>query len=183
MVAVLMAEGYEDVEALCPYDLLLRAGLEPVLVGITGKTVRGKACGSVMECAVTAEELIASGSKIDMLVLPGGMPGASNIDNSPYIDKIIEMTEKSGGFFAAICAAPMVYGKRGMLSGKKATAFPGFEQFLEGAEISEETVVRDGRFITAAGMGAALPFGLMLVAALTDKATAQKLAVAVRAVK
>ena len=183
MIVILMADGYEDIEALCPYDLLLRAGLDARLVGVTGKTVRGKACGSVMECAMTAKELIESGENIEMLVLPGGMPGAANLDSSAKTDEIIKITEKCGGYFAAICAAPMIYGKRKMLVGKKATAFPVFEQYLEGAEISDEILVRDGRFITAAGMGAALPFGLELVAALTNRETADKLAVSVRAVK
>ncbi len=178
MIAILVAEGYECVEAICPYDLLKRAGLDVRFVGLKGKTAGGS-CGVTVDCAMTAAELIESGEKLDMLVLPGGLPGATNLDEAPETDKLIEITEKCGGFFAAICAAPMVYGKRGMLKGKKATAFPEFRKYLEGAEIPEANVVRDGRFITAAGMGAAFDFGLELITAMKDRKTADKVSSAV----
>lgn len=178
MIAILTAEGYECVEAICPFNLLRRAGLDVRFVGLKEKNVSGS-CGVTVECAMTAAELIASGEKIDMLVLPGGLPGATNLDEAPETDKLIEMTEKSGGFFAAICAAPMIYGKRGMLKGKKATAFPEFRKYLEGAILADTNVVRDGRFITAAGMGAAFDFGLELISALKDRETADKISSAV----
>ena len=165
MIAILTAEGYECVEAICPFNLLRRAGLDVRFVGLKEKNVSGS-CG-------------VSGEKIDMLVLPGGLPGATNLDEAPETDKLIEMTEKSGGFFAAICAAPMIYGKRGMLKGKKATAFPEFRKYLEGAILADTNVVRDGRFITAAGMGAAFDFGLELISALKDRETADKISSAV----
>ena len=107
MIAILAADGYECVEAICPYNLLRRAGLDVRFVGLKEKTVLGS-CGVSVECAMTARELIESGEKIDMLVLPGGLPGATNIDEAPETDELINITEKCGGFFAAICAAPMV---------------------------------------------------------------------------
>lgn len=180
MIAILTADGYECVEAICPFNLLKRAGLDVRFVGLREKTVRGS-CGVTVECAMTARELIESGEKIDMLVLPGGLPGATNLDEAQETDELIEITEKCGGFFAAICAAPMVYGKRGMLKGRTATAFPEFRKYLEGATIAETNVARDGRFITAAGMGAAFDFGLELITALTNRETADKISTAVQA--
>lgn len=178
MIAILTANGYECVEAICPFNLLKRAGLDVRFVGLNGKTESGS-CGVTVECAMTAAELIESGEKIDMLVLPGGLPGATNLDEAPETDKLIEITENCGGFFAAICAAPMVYGKRGMLKGKTATAYPDFRKYLDGATIAEGNVARDGRFITAAGMGAAFDFGLELIRALKDDETADKISAAV----
>ncbi|MBQ2733390.1 MAG: DJ-1/PfpI family protein [Clostridia bacterium] len=178
MIAILTAEGYECVEAICPYNLLRRAGLDVRFIGLKEKTVKGS-CGVSVECAMTARELIESGERIDMLVLPGGLPGATNLDEAPETDELIGITESCGGFFAAICAAPMVYGKRGMLKGKTATAFPEFRKYLDGAIIAEGNVARDGRFITAAGMGAAFDFGLELISALKDRETADKISAAV----
>ena len=174
MIAFLMADGFEDVEALCPYDLLKRAGFDVRFIAAGECTVRGKSCGSLVSCTATANELLASGESIEMLVLPGGMPRAANLDCAPVTDRIIERTEKGGGFLAAICAAPMVYGKRGLLRGKHATVFPGFEKYLDGALLSGDAVVRDGRFITAAGMGAAFPFGVELIRALAGDAKADE---------
>lgn len=181
MIALLLADGFEDVEALCPYDLLRRAGADVRLVAAYDRTVRGKSCGSVLECAMTAEELLASEEKIEMLILPGGLPGATNLDAAPAIDRLIARTERDGGYFAAICAAPMIYGKRGLLRGKRAIAFPGFDRYLDGATLVDEPVVCDGRFITAAGMGAAFPFGIALIRALFGDAEAERIRVQTRA--
>jgi len=178
MIAILLANGYECVEAICPYNLLKRAGLDVRFVGLKEKNVSGS-CNVSVCCAMTAAELIESGENIDMLVLPGGLPGATNLDEAPETDKLIEITEKCGGYFAAICAAPMVYGKRGMLKGKTATAFPEFRKYLEGATLAENNVARDGRFITAAGMGAAFDFGLELITVMKDRETADKISSAV----
>lgn len=111
-----------------------------------------------------------------MIILPGGMPGSSNLDESKTVDAALRAASRKGAFLCAICAAPMVLGKRGYLNGKSAVCYPGFEQYLEGATVSEtETVVRDGNIITAKGMGVALEFGLELVRALKDDETADQI--------
>ena len=116
-----------------------------------------------------------------MVILPGGMPGSLNLDASPVTDRILAATVEKGGRLAAICAAPLVLGRRGLLEGKTAICFPGFEGELKGATIANERVVRDGNIITAAGMGVALDFGLALVEALKGKEVATALRAAVLA--
>ena len=177
MIAILLAEGFEDIEALTPLDLFRRVGADVRPVGITSRAPSGKCCGAQVACAMTGEELLASGERIDMLILPGGLPGATNLDASPLTHRIIDKAESAGAFLTAICAAPFIYGKRGMLRGVRATAYPDFRKYLDGAIVPEgEKVVRDGRFITAAGMGAAFPFACELVAALYGDGRAAELA-------
>ncbi len=177
MIAILLAEGFEDIEALTPLDLFRRVGADVRPIGITSRAPSGKCCGAQVACAMTGEELLASGERIDMLVLPGGLPGATNLDASPLTHRIIDKAESEGAFLTAICAAPFIYGKRGMLRGVRATAYPDFRKYLDGAIVPEgEKVVRDGRFITAAGMGAAFPFACELVAALYGDGRAAELA-------
>lgn len=189
MVAVIMADGFEDIEALCPFNLLKRAGIDVRFVGATGKTASGKSCGSVVNCAVTVKEMLDSGEIPEMVILPGGLPGANNLDGCPDMTRLLETVYSNGGYLAAICAAPMVLGKRGFLKGRRATCFPGFDKYLDGAEYvapalkpdgtCPERVVRDGRIITGAGMGASFEFGLALVAALKGEDAAEKVAASV----
>ena len=120
-------------------------------------------------------------SKPDMVILPGGMPGTTNLDNSPTVESALRAAAANGAYLAAICAAPMVLGKRGYLNGKRATCFPGFEEHLQGATHTPDGVVTDGRVITAKGMGVALEFGLALVAALCGPEKADELRAAVQA--
>jgi len=116
-----------------------------------------------------------------MIILPGGMPGSANLDASRTVDTALRVAAASNAYLAAICAAPMVLGKRGYLQGKRATCFPGFEEHLIGATLAKERVVTDQKTITAAGMGVALEFGLALVAALKGQNTADELRRAVLA--
>jgi 4-methyl-5(b-hydroxyethyl)-thiazole monophosphate biosynthesis len=111
----------------------------------------------------------------DMIILPGGMPGSKNLDASRTVDAAIKAALRKDAYIAAICAAPFVLGKRGVFNGKEAICYPGFENELTGARISNQKVVRDGKIITAAGMGVALEFGLKLVEAMTDAETAERL--------
>jgi 4-methyl-5(b-hydroxyethyl)-thiazole monophosphate biosynthesis len=112
-------------------------------------------------------------SNPEMIILPGGMPGAKNLDESRVVDTALRVASSSNAYLAAICAAPMILGKRDLLVGKRAICFPGFEQYLNGATVASERVVCDGKIITGAGMGVALDFGLALVAALRgDEASA-----------
>ena len=178
MIYLFLAEGFEEIEALCPLDLLRRAGQTVTTVGVGGKTVTGAhGIPVVADIADTDFEDNAP----TMVILPGGMPGTKNLDESPVVQKALDAALTTGAPIAAICAAPMVLGKRGILRGKQATCFPGFEEYLEGATLSPLSVVRDGNIITAKGMGVALPFGLALVELLTDKKTADGLKKAVMA--
>lgn len=168
-----LANGFEEVEALCPLDLLRRAGVEVTTVGVGGESVCG-AHGIVV--GTDMPEIMYRDSSPEMIILPGGMPGAENLDNSRIVDAAIRSASRNGAYLAAICAAPMIIGKRGLLSGKRAVCFPGFEEYLEGAEIeTSETVACDGNIITAKGMGAAFEFGLALVEALKGREVAERI--------
>lgn len=173
MIYMFLANGFEEVEALCPLDLIRRAGLDIKTVGVGGKYITGSH-GITVEADMIADEL--SDNAPTAVILPGGMPGTTNLDVSPIVHRAIDDANREGALVAAICAAPMILGKRGDLSGKEAIAFPGFEKHLEGATISAKKVVTDGRHITAAGMGVALEFGLAIVSYFcgTDKAAELK---------
>lgn len=178
MIYLFLAEGFEEIEALCPLDLLRRANFEVTTVGVGGKTIMG-AHGIPVVADITDTEF--DDNAPTMVILPGGMPGTKNLDASPIVQKALDTAMAIDAPIAAICAAPMVLGKRGILRGKQATCFPGFEEYLEGATLSPLSVVRDGNIITAKGMGVALPFGLALVELLTDKKMAEALKNAVMA--
>ena len=172
MVYFFLADGFEEIEALCPLDLCRRAGIEAKTVSITeSKTVTGSHGISVV-CDLNSDITL---SDFDMMVLPGGMPGSTNLDASKLVDACINYAIKNDKYIAAICAAPMILGKRGILSGKEAICFPGFEQYLEGAKISDKKVVLDGRILTGAGMGVSHDFGLKMVEIFCGKETADNL--------
>ena len=160
MIIVLLAEGFEEIEALTPVDMMRRAGLDVKTVGISGKTVVGSHGIAVVADATTDEIDL---SKVDFAVFPGGMPGSLNLDASPYTDEVISAVLSNGGRLAAICAAPLVLGRRGLLNGKNATCFPGFEGELQGATIIDADFVTDGNITTGRGMEYSLPFAKELV--------------------
>ena len=172
MVCILLAEGFEETEALAPCDILRRGGVDVKLISCTGNTAVKGSHGISVETDALFEDVDAD--YIDMLVIPGGMPGTLNLDAFKPIDELIQKIYANNGFFAAICAGPMVLGKRGLLKGKKAVCYPGFEKELAGANIGTDKVVRDGRIITAVGAGAAVDFGLQLLAAVKDAAAAER---------
>lgn len=167
-VYVLLADGFEEIEALTPTDVLRRAGLNVITVGISGESAVG-AHGIAVKCDVCAADGSYSLTDPAALVIPGGMPGAENIDRFAKIDEYIKSTLASGGFVGAICAAPMVLGKRGYLRGRRATCFPGFEKYLDGAVLACDDAVRDGNIVTSRCMGTALPFALALAECLIGK--------------
>ena len=166
MIAVLLADGFEEVEALTPVDLLRRAGLNVKTVGMNSKIVAGSHKIPVI-CDVEPKEVDLK--EVSMVIFPGGMPGSLNLDASPFTDEIISAVTKNGGRIAAICAAPLILGRRGLLDGKKATCFPGFENELKGAEVVDTDVVTDGNITTARGMTVALQFAEELVKILTGE--------------
>ncbi len=180
MVYVFLADGFEEVEALAPIDLLRRADVTVLTVGVTGRVATG-AHGIPVVCDVLLDEL---GDDVpEMVVLPGGMPGAEYLDNSPAVRAHVLRAHERGSFVAAICAAPMVLGKLGLLDGKSAVCYPGFEKYLDGAEIASSPVVRDDTIITARGMGAAVEFGLALVAALCGDDCADRIKNAINGIR
>ena len=166
MIAVLLAEGFEELEALSPVDILRRAGLDVKTVGITGKTVTGSH-GIPVVADILPNEVDLSG--VEAVIFPGGMPGSLNLDASEFSDKIIDAVTKNGGRIAAICAAPLVLGRRGLLRGKRATCFPGFESELTGALTVDAPVVTDGNITTARSFDAAFAFGEELARLLTGE--------------
>ena len=176
MIYMFLANGFEEIEALCPLDLLRRAGLEVTTVGVGGEMISGS--HGITVAADIPEGMYADAAP-DMIILPGGMPGSRHLDESRTVDVALRAASRKGAYIAAICAAPMVLGHRGLLEGKRATCYPGFEGELTGAVKVDERVVRDGNIITAVGMGAALEFGLALVEVLCGKEKRDALARAV----
>lgn len=171
MVYFLLADGCEEIEALAPVDFLRRAGVKVTTVSLTG----GIVCGA-HGIHISADRCICDTdfSDAEMLVLPGGMPGTTNIDEFPGITELLASVYDRGGYLAAICAAPMILGKRGYLKGKNAVCYPGFEEFLEGASVSSSPVVRDGRIVTAKSAGFAWQFGYLLGEILVGKTACEK---------
>ena len=180
MIYMFLANGFEEVEALCPLDLLRRAGRSVTTVGVGGDTVVGSH-GITVHADIP--DTMYRDCAPDMIILPGGMPGTRHLDASPTVESALRAARSHDSLIAAICAAPMILGKRGFLEGKRAVCFPGFEEYLTGATLPTDgtRVVRDGRIITAAGMGVALDFGLALVAALEGEEAADALRASVLA--
>lgn len=176
MIAILLADGFEEIEALTPLDVLRRAGLNAKTVAIGSKIAVGSH-GIAVVCDMNADEVDLS--EVTTVIFPGGMPGSLNLDASPFSDKIISAVLKNGGRLAAICAAPLVLGRRGLLDGKRAVCYPGFEDELKGAKISSESVVTDGNITTARGMGVALAFSLELVRQIIGDDKAREISMAI----
>ncbi len=172
MVYVFLAEGFEEMEALAPIDLLRRVGVEVTVVGVGGTVIHG-----AHKVAFTADTdgKDLNFADVDCVILPGGMPGTTNLDASPMVEACLKAAEQKGALIAAICAAPSVLGHKGLLKGKRATCFPGFEEELIGAEYTGNPVEQDANIITARGAGVALDFALTLVAELKGQVTAQEL--------
>lgn len=171
MVYLFLADGFEEVEALTPVDFLRRAGIEVTTVGIGGKKIVG-AHGIEVVADICDSDAKADG--IEMVVLPGGMPGTLNLDASETVHRFVVEAVKVGGHIAAICAAPSIYGKLGLLKGRKAVCYPGFEKYLEGAEVVDAGVVTDGAVTTARAAGSAAEFALELIRVLRGEEAAKK---------
>lgn len=173
MIYVFLANGFEEIEALAPVDFLLRAGVNVKTVGISGKFCRG-AHGINVEADILPEDVVLN-DKLQGVILPGGMPGAENLNNSDDVQKAIDYCAENGKIIGAICAAPFVLGRKGLLEGKNATCFPGFEGELKGASLSESGVVTDGTIVTAKGAGVAWEFGAAICSVLMGEEKAQQI--------
>lgn len=169
MVYVFLADGFEIIEALAPVDMMTRAKIDVTTVGVDKKVVTSS-CGVAVTCDIEADEF--QFEDVEAIVLPGGMPGTLNLENSPFVQAVIDEASECGALICAICAAPSILGHKGLLRGKNAISFPGFEETLDGAIISDEYVVTDGDFITAKGAGVAVDFGLEIVKELLGEEAA-----------
>ncbi len=177
MIYVLLADGFEEIEALCPVDLLRRAGADVKMLSISDSLTVTGAHGIAVLADALAKETVPE--ETELLFLPGGMPGSRYLDESTETDRFLEAALALDAPICAICAAPMVLGKRGLLQGYRATCYPGFEGALQGATLCPQGVVKDGKRITAAGMGWAEELGLTLVSVLFGEEKAKALACAI----
>ena len=169
MIYEFLADGFEEIEAIAPCDILRRGGKEVALVAINGDKAVGSH-GIEIKCDITIDDV--NPEDIEMVILPGGMPGTTNLKNCEKLTKILNFCYKNDIYMAAICAAPSVFGEHGYLKGKLATCFPGFEDSLMGAIVLDEPVVIDENVITSKGAGTALQFGYALLSLFDiDKAT------------
>ncbi|MBI5740735.1 MAG: DJ-1/PfpI family protein [Nitrospirae bacterium] len=171
-VAVILADGFEEVEAMAIVDVLRRAEIDVVIAGLHEGAVSSARKVRVLPDAVidtvTAEDF-------DMIVLPGGQPGSDNLNADTRVKELIKDFHRKGKLTGAICAAPYVLANAGILEGKRATAFPSFRERLGGAVYEEKTVVVDGNVLTSRGPGTALYFGLAIVERLSGKEKAEKI--------
>lgn len=172
MIYVFLADGFEEIEAITTIDILRRAELDVRIAGVGGRVIRG-AHGIAVHADADAEALDTQG--LQMIVLPGGMPGTLHLERAQSVSRMIDYAAENNVWIAAICAAPSILGHKGLLNGRRAVCYPGFEEQLAGAEVTGNLVETDGRTITANGPGAAVEFALELVARLVSRERAQKL--------
>lgn len=172
MVYVFLAEGFEEIEALGTVDILRRAGLTVHTVGIGGKVI----CGS-HGIAVTADlsEEESKQASPEAVILPGGLPGADHLEASQTVQQALDAAAANGAVIGAICAAPFILGHKGLLKGKQAVCYPGYEAELTGASVRQEPAVTDGRIVTGKGAGAVFDFALALVSVLVSPEKAAQL--------
>ena len=173
-IAIHLADGFEEIEAVCIIDVLRRAEIEVVVVSVTGK----KEVTGVHQLRILADILFerVDYDEIYMIVLPGGMPGAANLNAHDGLRSVIIKFNSENKSLAAICAAPLVYGNLGILEGKQAVCYPGFEKYLIGAEVLSVRVVESGNIITGRGPGAAIAFALKIVEKAVSSEKAEQLA-------
>lgn len=173
MVYMLLGTGFEETEAIAPLDLLRRAGVEVLTVGINGKTVLGShSIGITADITLPEMDLTA----MEMLILPGGLGGVASIRASREAMAALQFAWENNKFVAAICAGPTVLADLGITDGKNCTCYPGCEYGMGNARMVQCAAVRDGNVITGASAGCAIPFGLALIAALKGQAAADAVA-------
>lgn len=172
-VFVLLADGFEEIEAITPIDVLRRAGIDVKVVGVPGRTVTGSH-GIAVQADITLDECDGNA---DAVILPGGMPGSRNLKDSPKVANLVKRMHQDRKVVGAICAAPaLALGPAGVLEGRQATCYPGFEkEFPATVKFKADRVVVDGNVITSRGPGTAMEFALELVEILVDKGKAATL--------
>lgn len=173
MVYVFLANGFEEVEALTPIDCLKRCGIEVITVGVGGEYITSSH-NITIKTDIT-DDSVKLTKDIQMIVCPGGMPGTLNLEKSVAVQKTIDFCVENDIYVACICAAPIILGHKGLLQGKNACCYKGFENDLLGANVVYDSVTVSDKFITSRGMGVALDFGVKLVEVLKSKEVAQDL--------
>ena len=173
MVYVFLAEGFEEIEALTPVDLMRRAGLEVGLAGVGGLEITGSH-GISVKADLLAEE--ADMAQAEAIVLPGGMPGTTNLKEDENVRKAVQEAYDDGRYVAAICAAPTILADMGLLKGKRATCYPDMESEIEDAYLTGAPVATDENIITSQGVGTAIDFALKLIEALISEEKAVEIA-------
>jgi 4-methyl-5(b-hydroxyethyl)-thiazole monophosphate biosynthesis len=166
MIYVFLANGFEEIEAMSVIDILRRADLEVTTVGVGGSEITG-AHGVKVVADLPADE--ADFIDVDLMVLPGGQPGADNLTESADVQRCIDLCLEYNVPMAAICAAPMVFGRKGLLDGKKATCYPGCEGGMGKAQVTGKEVEIDGLFITSKGPATAQMFAFTLVGLMVGR--------------
>ena len=173
MVYMLLGTGFEETEAIAPLDLLRRAGVEVMTVGVNGKIIRG-GHGIGIEADIELHEMDLT--NLEMIILPGGLGGVTSVRASEGAMNALRFAWDNGKFVAAICAGPTVLADLGVTSGKQATCFPGCEGGMgDAVMIPDAAAVRDGRLITGTSAGCAIPFGLELIKALKGENEAERI--------
>ncbi|MCM1134130.1 MAG: DJ-1/PfpI family protein [Clostridium sp.] len=173
-VCIFFGEGYEEIEALTVVDILRRQRIDAKMVSITDEKVVTGSHGIPVQMDGVLKDV--NFDEIDAIVLPGGLAGTKNLEACEALMAQVDAFAASGKLVCAICAAPSILGHRGILNGKKAIVYPGFEKELEGASVVYEPAVRDGNVITGRGMGCAIPFSLAILEYLVDKEAADAMA-------
>lgn len=173
MVYVFLADGFEEIEAIGIIDILRRANIKVVTASVGSKTVCGSH-GVEVIADVLADE-ITPDEELEAVALPGGMPGMVNLDKSLKVHEFLDYANNTGKLCAAICAAPSVLGHSGILDGREAVCYPGFESELKGVRLSGEYVVQSGNVITGRGPGVTTDFALKMVEYLAGKETAENI--------
>ncbi|MDE6519014.1 MAG: DJ-1/PfpI family protein [Ruminococcus sp.] len=172
MIYIYLADGFEETEAITPIDMLRRAEKKVVTVGVGDNIVMSSHGIPVVTDTIVQEAPLTD--ELEMIVLPGGMPGTLNLEKSEYVQKAIDFCMEKNIPIGAICAAPSILGHKGLLKGKKAVCYQGFESQLEGAEVCTSAVETDGNIITARGAGVAMHFALALVEKAVSKAESER---------
>ena len=172
MVYIFLADGFEEIEALAPLDIMRRANIDVLTVGVTGEYVTGSH-NITVKADILPEKV--DYSILDCVILPGGLPGTTNLEKDERVQNAIDYASENNKLICAICAAPSILGHKGLLDGKEATCYPGFEDSFEGGKYVKQSVVKCDNFITSDGMGSAYEFGFEITAELTSKETAKKI--------
>ena len=170
MYYVFLANGFEQVEALAPVDIMRRAEIEVYTVGVGAKVITSSHNVPVVADVIDCE--IAPDKDCEGIILPGGMPGTLNLERAATVQKFVDYCVENNLLIAAICAAPSILGHKGLLDGRKAVCFPGFEEQLGNADIQGDAVVTDGNIITGCGAGAAMKFGFEIVKYIQSEVSA-----------
>ena len=173
-VGIFMADGCEEIEGLTVVDILRRGGIEVVMIALSDQKMVVGAHGITFLADAAKQEV--NYDELSGIILPGGMPGTRNLAQDETVQEVIRDFAQKEKLVAAICAAPSVLGQAELLSGKKATCYPGFEEQLTGARYEASPVVRDGNIVTSRGMGTAIPFSLELLSYFKGEQTAAEMA-------